>query len=113
MAHSNWIRSRLGISSIELIEARHSTKNQKPSLTPLPRLPSPQTRSTSMKSRRSGFERWPRYPLLHSMHETLLIFDQRLDAFEDDFVVDVPVTEDAGFELNCFDRVRLVDVSLR
>ncbi len=34
MAPSNWMRSRLDISPVELIEARDSTKNQKPSLAP-------------------------------------------------------------------------------
>src|SRR5208282_6675010 len=34
MAPSNWMRSRLDISPVELIEARDSMKNQKPSLTP-------------------------------------------------------------------------------
>src|SRR5208282_2135680 len=37
MAPSNWMPSRLDISSVELIEARDSTKNQKPSLTPTAR----------------------------------------------------------------------------
>src|SRR5271157_1365818 len=34
MAPSNWMRSRLDISPVELTEARDSRKNQKPSLTP-------------------------------------------------------------------------------
>src|SRR5271157_2838881 len=33
MAPSNWMRSRLDISPVELIQARNSTKDQKPSLT--------------------------------------------------------------------------------
>jgi hypothetical protein len=36
MAPSNWMRSRLDISPVELIQARDSTKDQQPSLTPPP-----------------------------------------------------------------------------
>src|SRR5271157_6075768 len=57
MAPSNWMRSRLGISPVELIQARDSTKNHKPSLTPLPPWSGTPCVQTSWSERNRGVGR--------------------------------------------------------